>query len=151
MVFFAFHHYLAKNFTLNNFFFAGNYISVLFATWNDILYFVSNISQVILVIFCGCLCYTRKKPFRIYGKKNPSHKAIWLKFRSSFTKSLTNLIMSSICEKMRLQQLRKAKYSILAPILHLIPTSTIHCVNLMIFLYLALNLETFFKKGDFLE
>ena len=68
--------------------------------------------------------------------------------------------MSSICEKMRLQQSKKVKFSILALILHifqflylqnLIPTCTIHCVNLMIFLYLALNLETFSKKGDFLE
>ena len=63
MVIFAFHQYLASNFHLNNFL-AGNYISVLFATWNDVsLYFVSNISQVILVfIFCGHLCYARKKP-----------------------------------------------------------------------------------------
>ena len=28
----------------------------------------------------------------------------------------------------------------------IIPTCAIHCVNLMVFLYLALNLETFFKK-----
>ena len=65
--------------------------------------------------------------------------------------------MISIFEKVRLQQLRKEKYSILASILHifqkpflqnLMPTSTIHCVNIMIFLYLVLNLDTFFKKRD---
>ena len=63
MVFFAFHHYLAANFHLN-IFFVGNYISVLFAAWNDVsIYFVSNISWVILIfIFCECLCYLRKKP-----------------------------------------------------------------------------------------
>ena len=39
---------------------------------------------------------------------------------SSFTKFLRNLIMISICEGGRLQQLRKAKYSILASsILHI--------------------------------
>ena len=61
---------------------------------------------------------------------------------------------------MRLQQLRKAKYSILASILHIFQKKfltehhtycTIHCVNLMIFLYLALNLDTLFIKCDFLE
>ena len=46
--------------------------------------------------------------------------------------------MISICKRVRLQQLRKAKYSILG-------------VNLMIFLYLASNLNTFFKKCNFLE
>ena len=90
--------------------------------------------------------------------ENPSHKAIWLKFRPFLTKFLRNLIIS-ICEKVRLQQLRKAKYSILASILHifnfflqsLIPTCAIHCVNLMVFLYLALDMEKCFKKCDFLE
>ena len=68
--------------------------------------------------------------------------------------------MTSICKKVRLQQLRKAKYSILATICtffkffflqSLVRTCTIHCLYLMIFLYFALNLETFFKKCDFLE
>ena len=34
---------------------------------------------------------------------------------------------------------------------NLIPSCTIHCVNLLILLYFALNLETFFKQCDFLE
>ena len=68
--------------------------------------------------------------------------------------------MISVCEKVRLQQLRKAKYSILASILQifkknflqrLIPTCGIYCVDLMVFLYHALNVEEFFKNGDFLE
>ena len=68
--------------------------------------------------------------------------------------------MISVREKVRSEQLRKVKYSILATILpiflffflqNLIPTCTIHCVNLMIFLYFALNLEAFFKNRDFLE
>ena len=50
--------------------------------------------------------------------ENPSHKSIWLKFRPSFTQFFRNL-MISICEKVRLQQLKKAKYSILALILHI--------------------------------
>ena len=33
----------------------------------------------------------------------------------------------------------------------LIPTCAIHCVDLKVFLYLALNVEEFFKTGDFLE
>ena len=55
---------MATNFHLNIFFFAGNYISVLFTAWNDVLiHFVSNILRVIVVfIFCGCLCCVRKKP-----------------------------------------------------------------------------------------
>ena len=66
--------------------------------------------------------------------------------------------MISTCEKVRFEQLRKAKYSILASISHicqkkflqsLTHTCTIHCVNLMIFLYLALNLETFLKNAIF--
>ena len=68
--------------------------------------------------------------------------------------------MISVFEKVRLQQLRMAKYSILASILHifekkffqnLITTCAIHYVNLVIFLYLVLNLDTFFKNFDFLE
>ena len=63
MVFFAFHQYLATNVHLN-IFFAENYFSFLFAPWNDVsIYLVSNILQVILVlIFCGYLCYARKMP-----------------------------------------------------------------------------------------
>ena len=67
--------------------------------------------------------------------------------------------MISVYEKVRLQQLRMAKYSILASVLHIFEkkilskprTCTIHYVNLVIFLYLALNLDTFFKNFDFLE
>ena len=33
----------------------------------------------------------------------------------------------------------------------LIPTCAMHCVNIMVLLYLAFNMETFFKKCDFLE
>ena len=40
-------------------------------------------------------------------------------FRSSLAKILSNLIMISICEKVWLQQLTKAKYSILESILHI--------------------------------
>ena len=68
--------------------------------------------------------------------------------------------MISIYGKVRLQQLRKAKYSILGSILHifqifflqrLIPICVIHCVNLVVFLYLALNREKIFKKCEFSE
>ena len=93
-------------------------------------------------------------------QENPSHKVIWLKFRPSFSKCLRNLITIFIWEKVRLQKLRKPKYSILATILHiyqflflqsLIPTCTIYCVNLMILLYFALILEKNFKKCNFLQ
>ena len=47
---------------------------------------------------------------------------------------------------LNITQFRKKKF-----LLSLIPTCTIHCLNLMVFLYLALNLETFFNKCDFLE
>ena len=58
---------------------------------------------------------------------------------------------------MRLQQLRKAKYSILASkekegfffSQRVIPTCTINCVNLTVLVYLALNLETFVKNVNF--
>ena len=58
---------------------------------------------------------------------------------------------------MRLQQLRKAKYSILASkekegfffSQRVIPTCTINCVNLTVLLYLALNLEAFVKNVNF--
>ena len=62
--------------------------------------------------------------------------------------------MISICKKVRLQQLGKTKYSILASILHIFQkvslqsftsVCTIQCVNLMIFFYFNLNLDTFFK------
>ena len=72
MVIFAFHQYLASNFHLNNFL-AGNYISVLFATWNDVsLYFVSNISQFIPVftfMWIFMLCKKKATIFHIYGIK----------------------------------------------------------------------------------
>ena len=65
--------------------------------------------------------------------------------------------MISICEKVRLQQLRI--FNISLNIAHFSKkiltephtTSAIYCVNLMIFLYLALNRDTFFKKLNFLE
>ena len=92
--------------------------------WCISVYIVSNISQVILVfVYWGYLWgYLDKKEatiFHIYGQKIFSHKAIWLKFRPSFTKLLRNLTIISICGKTRLQQLRKIKYSILASVLHI--------------------------------
>ena len=66
-----------------------------------------------------------------------------------------NLIMTSICEKSRLQQLRKAKYLKLTLILHIFRiyflTKPHNCVNLKIFLLLVLNLDTFLEKCVFLE
>ena len=105
------------------FFFAENYISVLFATWNGIsIYFVPNISQVILVfIFCRCLCYARKKP-----------QYFILTIRKSFTWSHLTKVQAFFYEtfeefdndlylwkKMMFWQLKKAKYAILAPTLHI--------------------------------
>ena len=94
-------------------------------------------------------------------KENPTHWAIWLKFRLSFTKSLRNLIMISICEKVKLQQARKAKYSILASILNIFQNFK-SFQNLHTYLYKTMctshgfliscfELETFFKKCHFLE
>lgn len=63
--------------------------------------------------------------------------------------------MTSICEKSRLQQLRKAKYLKLTLILHIFRiyflTKPHNCVNLKIFLLLVLNLDTFLEKCVFLE
>ena len=68
--------------------------------------------------------------------------------------------MISICEKSRLQQLRKAKYLKLTLILHIFriyfltkPHTYLYnnCVNLKIFLLLVLNLDTFLEKCVFLE
>ena len=63
--------------------------------------------------------------------------------------------MISICEKSRLQQLRKAKYLKLTLILHIFRiyflTKPHNCVNLKIFLLLVLNLDTFLEKCVFLE
>ena len=63
MVFLTFHKYLAANVCLN-IFFVGNYISILFTTWNDVsMYFLSSIVQVTLVFNnCGCVCYAKMKP-----------------------------------------------------------------------------------------
>ena len=94
-------------------------------------------------------------------KENPTHWAIWLKFRLSFTKSLRNLIMISICEKVKLQQARKAKYSILASILNIFQNFK-SFQNLHTYLYKTMctshgfliscfELETFFKKYHFLK
>ena len=47
------------------------------------------------------------------------HHYLASKFRPSFSKFLRNLIMISICEKVKLQQLRKAKYATLASLLHI--------------------------------
>ena len=69
--------------------------------------------------------------------------------------------MICICEKVRLQQLREAKYSILASILHnflfffFLAEPLTYLYNILYkshdFLHLALNLGTFFKKCDFLK
>ena len=69
--------------------------------------------------------------------------------------------MSPIYEQVRKRRtLKKSKiFNISLNIAHfsffflksLIPTCTIHFVNLMLFLCLALNLETLFKKCDILE
>ena len=93
-------------------------------------------------------------------QEKPSHKAIWQKFRFSYAKMLRNLIMIFICEKVRLQQVGKSKYSILASMVHIfqnifLTQSYTYLYNtqwnLMIFSYLALNQDTFFKKCNFLE
>ena len=67
--------------------------------------------------------------------------------------------MIPICETAKLLQLRKAKHSILSSILHIFQkmllkgpyTCTIHCINLMIFLYCFKSGHLVFKKCDFLE
>ena len=104
MVFFAFNQYLITNFHLTVFF-AGKYISVHFAPWNDVsIYFVSNILQVVLVfIFCGCLCYARKEPHKV--------QAFFYKIFEELNNDLY-LWKSEVTT-------RKAKYSILASILHI--------------------------------
>ena len=104
MVFFAFHQYLITNFHLTVFF-AGKYISVHFAPWNDVsIYFVSNILQVVLVfIFCGCLCYARKEPHKV--------QAFFYKIFEELNNDLY-LWKSEVTT-------RKTKYSILASILHI--------------------------------
>ena len=85
-------------------------------------------------------------------QEKPSHKAIWQKFRFSYAKMLRNLIMIFICEKVRLQQVGKSKYSILASMVHIfqnifLTQSYTYLYNtqwnLMIFSYLALNQDTF--------
>ena len=60
-------------------------------------------------------------------------------------------VMISVCQKLRLQQLRKAKYLILASIpAHFLKTFYQRVgVNLMTLLYLALNEDTFFKNETF--
>ena len=93
-------------------------------------------------------------------QEKPSHKAIWQKFRFSYAKMLRNLIMIFICEKVRLQQVGKSKYSILASMVHIfqnifLTQSYTYLYNtqwnLMIFSSLAVNQDTFFKKCNFLE
>ena len=57
---------------------------------------------------------------------------------------MSNLIITAICEKVRLQKLRKAKYSILASILHIF--QKIFLTELHTYLYK----KTLFKSHDFL-
>ena len=158
MVFFAFHQYLATNFHLN----ISMGIVFLFYLPLEMMY--QNIlfqifQQLSLILFFAHAYVMQERSHNISHLclENPSQKDIWLKFRPSFTKFWRNL-MISIFTKVRLEQLRKAKYSILASILliflfyflqSLISTCTIQCVNLMVFLYLALNLETFQKRWLF--
>ena len=161
MVFFAFHQYLATNFHLMNFF-AGNYISVLFAAWNDVsIYPVSNILQVILVfIFCGCLCYARKKPqYFKFMLKLVKFKYGKLNFRPSFREEKFNNVL--YLWKSEVTTIKKGKifnislniahFSIIFFLQSLVSTCVIHCVNLMVFLYHALNLETYIENCDILE
>ena len=63
--------------------------------------------------------------------------------------------MISICEKVRLQQLRKEKYSILSSILNIFQNIFLtephtyfvqYTESLVVFLYLTLNIEFFLKK-----
>ena len=61
MVFFAFHQYLTTNFHVNNFF-CGNYISVLFATWNDVsIYFFQIFHTLSLFLFFADVYAMQKK------------------------------------------------------------------------------------------
>ena len=63
--------------------------------------------------------------------------------------------MISICEKVRLQQWIKVKYSVLAPTLYIFFLTESHtylCNTLCkSHDFLALNLNTFYKNCDFLE
>ena len=162
MVFFAFNQYWATNF--HSIFFAGN-ISVLFATWNDVsIYFVSNVTSYPTFYFSQMLMLCKKEVtiLHIHGKKILHIKAIWLKFSHFLTKIFEefnndlHLWKSEVTtikkDKMFNISLNVAHFSFLFLFLQsLIPTCTIQCVHLTVFLYLALNLETFFKKCDFLE
>ena len=160
MVFLAFHQYLATNFHLNIFFlleivFLSYFLLEMMYHYILFKYFTSYSCFYLLRMVM--LCKKEATIFHINGKKNLSHKSIWQKFRPSFTNFLRNLIMISICEKMRLQLLRKAKYSILASIFHIYLFFSYgasyllakYSVNLMVFLYITLNLETFFKNVTF--
>ena len=100
MVFFAFHHYLTTNFHLN-IFFAGNYISVLFATSHGVsVYCFKHFTSYPCFDFLQIFMHYKKEAtmFQIYSKKilhiKPSDKSSGL----AFTKYLRNLIMISIWE-----------------------------------------------------
>ena len=108
------HHYLATNFHLNDFFLL--WIIFLSCSLLEMMY-----HYILFLIFCKLslfLCFVgayamqeRSHNISHLQLENPSHKAIWPNFRSSFTKFLRNLIMISICERVSLQQLRKTKHS----------------------------------------
>ena len=82
-------------------------------------YFTIDTYFCLLRIFMRIFRQERGHNISHLWSENLSHKAIWLKFRPSFTKLLRNLTIISICGKTRLQQLRKIKYSILASVLHI--------------------------------
>ena len=116
------HHYLTTIFPVSIIFFVRIYISVILATWNDVWIFFFQIFHNLCFLFFVDIYAMQGRSHNISHLQweNPLHRAIWLKFRPSFTKFLRNLIMISIWEKVRIQQFRKAKYSLLASVLHIV-------------------------------
>ena len=87
MVFFAFHHYLTTNFHLN-IFFAGNYISVLFATSHGVsIYCFKHFTSYPCFYFLQIFMHYKKEAtiFQIYSKKilhiKPSDKSSALLYK----------------------------------------------------------------------
>ena len=159
MVFFAFHQYLDPNFLLNIFFCWEIYFcSICYLEWciNTSCFKYITSYPCFYFLWMFMLCKKEATIFHIYGRKSFT-KSHLTKVQPSFYKIFEKFNDDLYLWKSEVTTINKGKIFNISLNMHiflfffLTKPCAIHFVTLMVFLYLALNLETCFKKCYFLQ
>ena len=148
MVFFALNQYLATNFHLHIFLLGSLFLSYLLleVIYQYILFQI--IHKFSLFLFFVDAYAMQYFTFRLRKSFRESHLT---KVQTFFYKTFEEFNNDSISEKVRLQQLRKAKYSILASILHIFQKKYLKELYIYLFNTLCKShsfLISYFESGN---